>query len=331
VGVEGFGWAASSPLEHSSHVLSLLADVVQNPTFPESEVDTERAALLGEIALARDDMYRQPLRLALEAAFAGHPYGRPVYGDDKSVARISAEDVTRHHAEHALAGPLLVAVAADRNEDELAEEIATLFEGLTFEERPPVSEPAWRRESERRTEARDKEQTGIAVLSPSCARREDARFAAELIGAMGSGLGGRFFDELREKQSLAYSVQAWPIMRRSAGAFAFYIATSPEKEERAMAGLFGEMRKLREESVTAEELDRAREYLTGMRAVRLQSGAAVLGEMVDAWLYGTGLEELNEVDDRLKSVTTAQILQFAQTHFDEGRFAVGIVRGRVPV
>ena len=68
-----------------------------------------------------------------------------------------------------------------------------------------------------------------------------------MIAGVASGLGGRFFDELRDKQSLGYTVHAFATERALAGAFVAYIATSPEKEEVARRGLLDEFAKLRDE------------------------------------------------------------------------------------
>ena len=81
--------------------------------------------------------------------------------------------------------------------------------------------------------------------------------------------------------------------------------------------------------MTAEELERAKTYAIGTRAIRQESGAAVLTDLVDAWLYGSGLHELDEHDARLRAVTTAQIRDAARRYFVEERRVEGVVRGVV--
>jgi zinc protease len=149
-----------------------------------------------------------------------------------------------------------------------------------------------------------------------------------MIAGVASGLGGRFFDELRDKQSLGYTVHAFATERALAGVFASYIATSPEKEDVARRGLLAEFAKLRDAPVSDTELARAREYAIGTHAIRQQSGAAVLGDILDAWLFGTSLEELTEHDSRIRSVTARDIQSLAQRYFDESRLVQGVVRGR---
>ena len=147
-----------------------------------------------------------------------------------------------------------------------------------------------------------------------------------LIGSIASGLGGRFFDELREKRSLCYTVQTFLSERWRGGSFVSYIATSPDKEEAARAGLLEEFRKLRDDGVTAEELARAQTYAIGVHQIRLQSGGSVLGEVVDAWMFGD-LSDLDDVEARIRAVTLADVRRVAKQYFDPAVRVEAVVRG----
>ena len=148
-----------------------------------------------------------------------------------------------------------------------------------------------------------------------------------MIATIASGLGGRFFDELRDRQSLAYTVHAYTSERQLAGMFLSYIATSPEKEETARQGLLREFERLRTEPVTGDELARAKRYAIGSHAIRQESGGAVLGEMLDAWMFGSGLRELALYESSIEAVTADDILAVAREFFDPNRRVEGIVRG----
>ena len=95
----------------------------------------------------------------------------------------------------------------------------------------------------------------------------------------------------------------------------------------ARRGLLNEFAKLRETPVTAKELDQAKTYALGVHAIRQQSGGAVLGEIVDAFLFG-GLRELEEFDARVRAVSAEQMRAIARTYFVEESRVEGIIRGR---
>jgi zinc protease len=301
--------------------------VIQRPTIPDDAFETERAVALSNVAMLRDDMYRYPMRLASSVAFSKHPYGIPTMGTEESLRALTAAQAREWHKAHVLESALAIGVVADVDVKEVADLVATEFGTLEPEKAPKVAKPRWPKTIKIAAESRDKAQTAIALAFPGPSRSEDSRFAANLIGTVASGLGGRFFDELRDRQSLAYTVQAAASGKRLAGLFLSYIATSPEKEGLARAGLLAEFAKLRDASVSAEELSQAKEYVVGSHAISQESAAALLGEMLDAWMFGEGLHELLEYDTRVRAVTADQMRDVARKYFDPDIRVEGIVRG----
>jgi zinc protease len=326
-GAESFGWSFSVPSQHADAAMALLAEVVTEASFPDEAIATEKTIAIADLALLRDDMYRYPVRLLTQGAFAGHPYGVPANGVEESLARIEAERVRTWHQKRALEGSIVIAIVGDVDPDNAAALAASRFSALAMRDTASLDAPRWPGRPTVVSESRRKKQTALALAFPSPARHDDARYVASLIGSVASGLGGRFFDELRDRRSLAYTVHAHSAERRLAGMFIAYIATSPDKEQEAREGLLREFAKLREDDVTAGELEQAKSYALGTHAIRQQNGGAVLADLVDAWLMGTGLEELDQYEDRVLGVTARQMRELARRHFDEGRLVEGIVRG----
>jgi zinc protease len=326
---DSFGWSISVPSRYAAAAVELLGDVAQQPVFPADALETERAVAISDVIAMRDDMYRYPMRLATQAAFRGHSYGIPVSGTEESLAAIQIERVRQWHRVRVRAAggvPAVVALVGEGDPDELATLAAQAFSHLRHAEVPMPSRPSWPAQHEELTESREKAQTALALLFPGPSRDDEDRFAASMIASVASGLGGRFFDELRDKRSLCYTVAAFTSLRRLAGTFGSYIATSPTQEEEARRGLLDEFRKLREELVSPGELERAQTYAIGVHAIRQQSGGAVLGDVVDAWLFGT-LRELEEFEARVKEVSPQRMQRVAQRYFDPGRRVEGVVRG----
>jgi zinc protease len=326
VGGDSFGWTISVPTIHAAAAIELLAEVVQRPSFPADALESERAAAIAAVVATQDDMYRYPMRLANGAAFAGHPYGVPAAGTEDSLARIGRDDIVRWHREKALRGATVVAIVGDGDADKLASLVAGAFSSLAYVDPLLVAAPRWPTKAIEVVESRARAQSAVTMLFPGPSRLDDDRFAASLIGGIASGLGGRFFDELREKQSLCYTVQTFLSERWRGGSFVSYIATSPDKEGAARAGLLEEFRKLRDDGVTAEELARAQTYAIGVHQIRLQSGGSVLGEVVDAWMFGS-LNELGDVEARIRSVALADIRRVATRYFDPAVRVEAVVRG----
>ena len=325
-GTESFGWSISVPTQYAAAAIELLADVVQRPTLSDEALETERTIAIADVAALRDDMYRYPMRLASQAAFAGHPYGTPVSGTEETLRRIDGDAVRRWHAECALNSASVIALVGDADADELASLAASAFNDIRYVEPRLLPPPHWPSSSSAIVESRDRAQTALTVLFPGPSRDDDARFSAAMIASVASGLGGRFFDELRDKRSLCYTVNAFASARKLAGMFGAYIATGPEQESAARDGLLAEFRRLREEPVTAEELARAQMYAIGSHAIRQQSGGAVLADLVESFLFAS-LRELVEYESRVRAVTADSMQRVAATYFDPARRVEGIVRG----
>jgi zinc protease len=326
VGAESVGWSISVPSTHTAAALELLADVAQQPTFRPEALETERAVALADLSTLRDDMYRYPMRLAMMTAYAGHPYGVPSLGSQDSLRGQSADDLRRWHRERFLSASTVIGFVSDADPDDLAELAARHFEHLRYSEPATVPAIEWPEGSIETSEQREKAQTAMVLAWPAPQRSDDARFDLAMLAGVASGLGGRFFEELRDKQSLCYTVNATASERRAAGTFHAYIATSPEKEGVARHGLLREIDKLRDTPVTAEELERAKTYAVGVHQIRQQSGGAVLGEIIDAWMFGA-LRELDEYPSRVRAVSAAAVRDTARRYLDPGRRVEGIVRG----
>lgn len=301
------------------------------PGFRDEDILTERGLLLDEARLVADDMFRFPFQMALGAAFGDSGYGVPIGGTPESLASLTPDQVREwHRTQFRPSRGVLVAVG-DLDVETAAAELAAVFgdvpaaPALAGLPEQHVAPPAagWQRVVERA-----KAQSAFALAFPGPARRSASAAAAEVWTAVASGLGGRLFESLRDRRSLAYTVVGAAWARRHGGALLAYIATSPAREEEAREAMLEELRRFAEEPVTAAELDLGVSYLAGQAEVRRQSAGAVAGEIVEAWLAGRGLAELEDPGARYRTVTAAEIQSVCAAAFMGAR-AEGVVRGSV--
>ena len=327
VASEGFGWSMSVPLQHLEAAVDLIADVVYDAAIPEDALETERTIALADLDALRDDMFRYPMRLVMSAAYGDHPYAFSPLGTEDSLKSASAEAVRQWYHARLLQTQLVIGVVGDVVPEDAAALIASAFSDSHGGAPRPIVAPEWPQREAVNVDTREKAQTALALAFRGPARTDERRFAAQLIATIASGLGGRFFDELRDRQSLAYTVHAYTSERQLAGMFLSYIATSPEKEDIARQGLLREFERLRAEPVTDDELERAKRYSIGSHAIRQESGGAVIAEMLDAFMFGSGLGELASYESSIRSVTVSEIQAIAREFFDPARRVEGVVRG----
>jgi zinc protease len=325
----GFGTTVLA--ENLGEAAVLLNLVLTEPRLADSEVSTERELLVTEAEQVTDDMFRFPFQLGFAGAFGDAGYGLPVGGLPETLPSISPADVRGWHS-GALLGVRPVVIAVGNVDPERAS--ATLA-GIFRDHRPLPNhrrqEPlSWRGgvgDASTRIISREKAQTAFAMIYPGPARRDPDHHAAEVWAAVASGLGGRMFEALRDRRSLAYTVLASSWQRGRSGALVTYIATSPEREEEARAAMLEELDRFRRAPITRAELDQAVNYLAGQAEVGRQSAGALAGEILEAWLIGSGLADLEDPASAYRAVSADDVLRVVESNLDRERRAEGIVRG----
>ncbi len=323
------GFGVSVLAEHLTPAATLLRLVAFEPRLAPSEVAIERNLMLDEARQVADDMFRFPFQLALRAGFNDRGYGRPVAGLPETIERLDQSMVQEWQRERFAGTRGTIVAVGDFDVDRAADALAGVFGDLPPRLRPAApseqllspSAADWQR-----VEQREKAQSAFAMIFPGPGRRDQNYPAAEVFSAIASGLGGRLFEALRDRRSLAYSVLASPWGRRDAGAIVTYIATAPEREEEAREAMLEELQRFAQDLVSASELEQGIAYLAGQAQVRRQSGAAVAGEILDAWLCGTGLEELADPGALYRRVTAEEIRTMVVRSL-AGQRAEGVVRG----
>ena len=325
-----FGFQATVLSEHATEAAALLRLVMEAPRLEESTVAIERALLADDARQLGDDMLRFPIQLAFQAAYGNEGYGLPVLGTPESVTGLTGEAVRAWHRAMLSAGRTTVAVVGDLDPDHVQEAMAGVFDGMpsaVAEVILPAVRPAPAARPVTLVQERDKAQTALAMLFPGPGRLAADRHAAEVWATIAGGLGGRLFEALRDRRSLAYTVLASPWQRRGTGALLTYIATSPDREEEARQAMLAELALFRERAPKAAEVTRAANYLVGQTEVSRQSAASLAGEMLDAWLHGAGLEELVDSAAPYRAVRSEDVQQVAARYLDPEARVEGVVRG----
>jgi len=324
----GFGTSVLS--ENLDEAAALLELVFAVPRLEQSEVLTERGLMAAEAEQVTDDMFRYPFQLGFAGAFGGVGYGLPVGGLPETLASISPAAVREWHS-RALLGirPVVVAVG------DVDPERASASLAGAFRDRPPrppgvrLGSLDWAANDggANRLVHREKAQSALAMIFPGPGRRDPDRAAAEVWAAVASGLGGRMFEALRDRRSLAYTVLASSWQRGRAGALLTYIATSPEREEEARAAMLHELDRFTREPISEAELTQAVNYLAGQAEVSRQSAGSWAGEILEAWLIGEGLRDLHDPGAAYRAVSVDDVLRVAAANLQPSRKAEGVVRG----
>ncbi|HEX6066129.1 MAG TPA: pitrilysin family protein [Longimicrobiales bacterium] len=319
-------WEISVPSRHFEKAFDLLADVAFNAQFPEPELEVERKLTIAGLQHTRDDMYRYPLQLCMQAAFAGHPYGYSLDDLERGVTQMQSEQLRVWQKERMTAEPWVM-IVGDIDAATASRQVEKLS-GVGATTQPRSGErPHWPATPISIREQRDKAQSALAIGFPGPHRNHEDVYALQVMANAVGGLGGRFFEELRSKRSLAYTVSLIRVFRALAGTFVGYIATTPEREDEARAGLYEQFATLVDAPLSDEEIERSKRYTIGAWQIRNQTNASQLSDLLQAHLLGSGMDEIDNFEARIRAVTASAIQEVAARYFKPELAVEGIVRG----
>ena len=188
--------------------------------------------------------------------------------------------------------------------------------------------PDFNPDREERVEDASRAQTALAYGFLGTTSSHPDRFAMKVIQNAVSGLGGRFFETIREEQGLAYTVRAAELSLARAGAFFTYTAFSPENEEKVRTALEEEISRLIEDGLTEEELAKSIEYSIGVHEIQLQTRLGRVLAYARAVSSGTGVESVLEYSTAIRNVTLSSVQAVAAKYLSPSTAKIAILRGK---
>ncbi len=217
--------------------LEILEDIILNSTFDSAELERERKVILQEISMVDESPEELVHDLFFEKIYGKHGLGRPILGTETSIKRTRRLDLLRFFRKHYRPEQVLISVAGDISHEAVLKKMKGLTKkkwpgrkslrikkGLrTDQNQPPFKQGKWWVE-------RSTEQVHLVwgVEGPSYDSKD--RFAAFLLNVyLGGGMSSALFQEIREKNGLAYTVYSTLSPFFDTGIFSIYAATGPSQ------------------------------------------------------------------------------------------------------
>lgn len=313
-------WGASVSMLSDDQELAftVLDQLIRFPTFPDAAVARERASVLAGIRAQDEDVATVARREVRQRLYRSHPYRWLTPGSAEAVAQLTAGDLRAHHARLLDPERMVVAVVGDVTvRDAVTRLNATLGRIQPPAERwAPPAAPEFSAAGGRHVEkAWPSAQTVIIIAYPGIEITDPRRATLSVISESLNGQGGRLFHALRDEQGLAYAVGFGSTPGLDRGLVQFYIATTVDQRQAALAGLRDQIARLRETGLTPEEIADARRVLISSQARAMQTNADFGFTVGLDTLYGLGPTHYAGLADRLARVTPASTRQLAQEVF----------------
>jgi predicted Zn-dependent peptidase len=315
--------------QHFERAFDVLSDMVLRPSYP--DIDSERQVVIEEIAMYEDEPSDKVHDVLAEAVFGNHPLGRPVIGRAEVIANVPVPEIASYHDERYTPSNLVLAAAGNVDHGLLVELASKASEGKLPSSANGMREfvPAPDHADPRMCFfQKQTEQFHVTLGAPGIKRGDERRFALRVLDTiLGGSTSSRLFQEVREKRGLAYAVYSYSSQYLDSGQIGMYVGTRPDNVPQAMEVIGTELRKLREEGVGAEELERAKENVKGRTVLSMESMLARMNRLGSSVLTGIPLLTLDEVLARTDAVTPDDIAALVEELYDPSRLSAAAVGG----
>jgi zinc protease len=300
------------------HAVDVLADVARRPGFPEEEIERLRELRMSEILQDKASPNVLAWQRFCATLYAQHPYANPQDGTEASIAAIGAEQLRAFHAQRFTPSGSFLVVVGDANAEQIVELASRYFADWHSPAAQPSEAPALPPAPGRTVHIVDRPsavQTSVLVGHAGLSRGSTDFIPVSVMNTLFGGyFGSRLNLNLREARGYTYGAHSRFDARRQAGPFAAGAEVRSEATYLAIEEILQEMQRLREETVSEEELDKVKNYVTGSFPLQIETPAQVAQRIITIELYGLEKQYYNRFNSTVLGLTVEDIRQAAQSY-----------------
>ncbi len=302
--------------QHLAEAFDILTDLVTGPVFRDADIEKERAVITEEIKMEQDNPEYLVHELFSQNFWQGHAIGRPILGTVKTLGGFSHDVVERFHRRWYAPNQMVVSGAGHLEHERLVELVAERLGGLAPQTDGSLDSVPQARARLTTRSKKELEQVHLCVGVPGCALTDERRYAMALLAnILGGGMSSRLFQNIREREGLAYAVFAELQAYRDTGLLTVYAGTARETARQALRLILAELRWLKQEPVAADELRRAQDNLKTSLMLSLESTTARMSNLARQEIYFGRFFTPDEILAAIDAVTAEQIQAAAKEFF----------------
>jgi predicted Zn-dependent peptidase len=312
--------------EQLPDAVDLIGDMVANASFDESEIERERSVILEEIKMVEDTPDELVQDVFSESFWPDHPFGRPISGTVETVSAMTRDDLVGFYRASYRPERIVFAAAGNLEHDEvvrLVERALGAIEPSTarVDGTPPAPAPAF--------VLRQKgglEQAHLVVGSPAPSVSSPDRYAANIMSSiLGDGMSSRLFQRIREERGLVYGIYSAFEAYHDAGVHEICAGTSPENIPEVVELVVEELRELKANGPTDEELRCAKDQYKVSTVLSLESSFNRMSRLARHEIcYGRQIP-IDEVLERIEAVTSDDVVRVASEICRGDRLALTVL------
>ncbi len=309
--------------------LALVRDILKNPIFPPDELRQKVSQLKAALKSEEDEPGTVAARAFDKRLFGENPYAHPIKGTPEGLFAITRKDVVEFHQKFYRPNNAILAVVGDLTPDEAAKFVAQTFEDWEKASVPPLQlpPPPALNKPEVVVINKDITQANIIWGHLGIDRQNPDYYALQIMDYIlgSSGFASRLMNNIREKRGLAYSVSSSFDAGLQPGSVSVSLETKNASASTAVEEVLREIKRLRAEPVTSEELEDAKSYLIGSFPRKIDSLSKRAWILAYVELYGLGLDYPFRYPGLIRGLTPADIQRVAEKYLHPDRYLLVVV------
>jgi len=324
------GFAMKTVDKDLPRAFDLLADMLTDPCFDETELEREQQVIIEEMRMVEDSPEEYLGEIFNQAIFPNHALGFPIEGTPKTVCAFNRKVTADFHGRVfqpenlviAAAGNIGHAVIVELAEKFFGERSAVSRQPSAFEDfnAPQISAPILLKKK------RGLEQAHFVLATPWIDAPSERRYAAHLLeNILGSGTSSRLWQTIRERHGLAYSVGASGVSFLDCGFFSVYAGTAPNQIGKAIDLAVAELKRIKREGVSADEIELARQQSVATILLGLEDSSNRAANLAQQEITFGKQIPLAETLENIERVEAEEIRELAREFFQTESIALAVL------
>ncbi|MBI1749120.1 MAG: insulinase family protein [Acidobacteria bacterium] len=312
--------------EHLPIAFDVLSDLVLHPRFNEDDLAREKSVVLEEIKMDQDNPDYLVHEIFTQNFWRNHPLGKPILGTRKTVSSFTRAPVAECFRRWFAPENMIISAAGHLEHQQLRDLVAREFgqmkpSGDHYVDSAPV--PQARITTKSKGEL---EQVHLCIGVPSYPMVHARRYGiAVLNNILGGGMSSRLFQNIRERQGLAYAVFSELSPYRDTGVLSIYAGTALERAGQVVRSVTAEFSSLKEQLVSEEELRRAKDHLKGSLMLSLESTSSRMSNLARQEMYFGKFFTLDEIITCIEAVSREEVRDIAREFFQPEQISVTVL------
>ncbi len=312
--------------EHLPFAFDILSDLVRNPLFRDEDIEKEKSVILEEIKMEADQPEFVLHETFISNFWKGHGLGKPILGTRETVKKFGKAMLLDFYDRVYSPQNILITAAGNLKHSEIVRFVQDKFTSLPERPRPELGDMPQPHAPIILKKKESLEQVHIALGVPAYPLSHVARFPLYVLNTvLGGGMSSRLFQNIREKQGLAYAVYSELNLFSDTGCFTVYAGTGVETAKQVVDSVIHELRVFKGDLITHDELRRAKDHLKGSLMLSLESTSSRMSNLARQELYFERFLSLDEMLENIESVTREQVQAIAEEFFQSENIALAML------